>query len=381
MPTPDDIKGKIASAGHRAIRLVTEYWIFIALVGGALLSATLFSLGWDFWAERTFKDGKLYEVKSDRTRIIVVALAIPALTFAIWRTWTAHKQAKYAGEQARIAGENIKLVERGQNIERYSKAAQLLDSDRPAVRLAGIYALRELAISDPENSYALAMNLLAGYIRNTTERRDEISGPERTDSSVVSALEAISSIRAIAKSREFELRKNFKLDLRGVCLDQRQLNDLDLANVNLNGSSFHGLILEGCDCRCDMWSASFTQTTFQDCLFNDVWLTYAALFNTEFVACDFTGARLGGDRWMNVTVEDCNLSGATISSGGAHYKRCWAWQDTPPRFEDSEPVKFEVYDPGPGGENRRRYMQNPKTHFMGRGESPPAEYKHSSQAG
>src|SRR5262249_15657542 len=120
--------------------------------------------------ERTYRDGKLAETKIDRAKIIqqlgLLVLAVPALLFAVWRSWTAHQQARAALEQARIAADNAKLAERGQHVDRYQKAAAMLDSEQLSVRRAAIYALRELALSDPEGHLALTRRLLCAFARD-----------------------------------------------------------------------------------------------------------------------------------------------------------------------------------------------------------------------
>ena len=80
-----------------------------------------------------------------------------ALLLAGWRTWTAHKQANTALEQTRVSLRQAELAERGQNIDRYATAANMLDSDKIAVRQAGVYALRELARVDADNYYLLVI--------------------------------------------------------------------------------------------------------------------------------------------------------------------------------------------------------------------------------
>src|ERR1051326_9028208 len=166
-------KGIVSEITKRCLRGLREYWILIAALGWAVATWLYFSTD---WAERTFKEGPTTETKIDHLKVFsqyIIGLA-GALAFALaaWRSWTAHLQAKTAIRQTEIA-------ERGQNVERYAKAAEMIGSERLAVRQAGIYALRELALIDRKVSGQVVLRLLSGFCRDRDKQTTTQHKPGR----------------------------------------------------------------------------------------------------------------------------------------------------------------------------------------------------------
>jgi hypothetical protein len=128
------------------------------------------SLTWNSWAEYTFDpSGKVTETKIDRLKIVqqfgLFLLALFGLSLAIWRSHTAYRQANAALAQSNTAIRQTEIAENNQRFDRYARAALMLDSEKSAVRQAGIYLLRELAFGD-QNYRALCAELLASFIRS-----------------------------------------------------------------------------------------------------------------------------------------------------------------------------------------------------------------------
>ncbi|MBL6430345.1 MAG: hypothetical protein HPM95_00445 [Alphaproteobacteria bacterium] len=126
----------------------------VALAALVLSGAEIWTL--DYWGS------------DDRSAVLrnlgLLVIAIPALYLAWKRTTTATRQADTANRQQRVA-------ERGLNIDRYQKGAQMLESEELSVRIAGIFGLRDLAMSDPEESYILVQSLLFAFIREKSKER------------------------------------------------------------------------------------------------------------------------------------------------------------------------------------------------------------------
>jgi len=151
----------------------------VALLWGLYLGVILTLLGtlfmsgegvatWAFWGGEEL----------DRSAILrnlgLVAIGVIGLPLAIWRGITAFQQAEAANKQAATANRQADLAEKGQIIDRYQKGAQMLESDELAVRMAGVFALRELALNEPEEMYVLVMELLTEYLRNGSKSRKRI---------------------------------------------------------------------------------------------------------------------------------------------------------------------------------------------------------------
>jgi hypothetical protein len=157
------------------MRFLRDNWIVIVGIISVELVVASSSWDWNYWSELTFdQDHKLKELKTDRPRIIqqllLVIGGVAAFVLASWRTWTSHKQANAALEQVRVALRQADLAERTHNVDRYAKAAAMLDSEKTAVRQAGVFALLELGRADTKNSYTLVIKLLAGFAQRADSR-------------------------------------------------------------------------------------------------------------------------------------------------------------------------------------------------------------------
>jgi TRAP-type C4-dicarboxylate transport system permease small subunit len=132
----EELRKQALGALAKCAIFLTQNWIAIV---GALLVAALLIVGsvwnWDYWSELTYDQShNLKEIKLDRPRIIQQLLLVvggtAAFFLAAWRTWTAHRQAKAALRQVEVALRQADLAERAHNVDRYTRAATMLDKGR-----------------------------------------------------------------------------------------------------------------------------------------------------------------------------------------------------------------------------------------------------------
>jgi pentapeptide repeat protein len=356
-------------------------WPLALVVGVAGLAWLASSLGWEFWSEK-IKTVDGVEIKTDRLKIIqqffLGFAAFAALVLALVRTAAAHRQANTALRQTDIA-------QRSQHVDRYAKAANLLDSAQLPVRLAGLYALRELALADPEGSRTVCLQLLSGFTRlrsRETEAPSNVEGFSLPEDLKV-AIVAISSVMA-----------------QGPPGVRPTKDDLDLSDVILCRSAFGNLCLDGiflmrADCRRSFFTgASFKQTSFFNskfvganfsiCAFVDTSFRSCSVDDLTFFACLFEGRcswPLPGVEWRF-----CGISGLDLNEASdlkpEQFIDCWIWTDEQPLVPDGTILK--KVNPGPNGQIRREFrnavanwrtgdpLPFPKEIGLSRGYSPPA---------
>jgi uncharacterized protein YjbI with pentapeptide repeats len=368
------IRAGIATEG--AIKLVAGNWIAVAGVAIVIVGIVAASTGWDYWAEQTFRSGKLFEIKVDRPKIIQQLLltggGIAAFLLAFWRTWTAHQQAKIALRQTDIA-------EIGQSVDRYASAAGMLDSSRLSVRQAGVYALRELALADSKRHSSVVVQLLCGFCRDrSNETRVELRGsPGEEPQTSEDLLDAVRSISAVA-SKVFHSG-----DLTGVILRRKILSDIYLANFVLSQADFSGTSISYFHLdNAEFFVAKLERTRFRfgsmkNAVLNGstvrgVWFSRVNLSDVDFTDTDF-----GDVRFLR-----CELSGVVVESDAKlsqdQVKGCWAWSDNAPILPDG--IIIDLYDAGPEGENRGAFeakvAASGRKHFM----TPDAELRVSATA-
>lgn len=253
----------------------------------------------------------------DLRNIGLVLLGLIGLPLAIWRSWLAHKQtqtglqqAETALEQTRIANKQAETAERGLIIDRYQKGALMLESDELSVRIAGVFALRDLALSDPDETYFLVLDVLYAFVRENSKERlpltpskkakaDEKSSVKYTEfaADLTAALEAASHLRAT-------------VDGAGI----RELSRIwkpNLISANLFGVELHYANLSGAD------------------------LSHANLSGADLFEANLSGADLSEANLFGAKLRIINLSGAELIAAKLDDKtlliRIWAFEDTPPR--------------------------------------------------
>lgn len=102
----------------------------------ALVSVALLAAVWD-------------GPSSDVRNYGLIVAAIIAFPLAIWRSLVAHRQARAGESQAAVAAEQARLAGDRETAGRMFRAAELLGSGNPAVRLTGVRMLERIADDHP----------------------------------------------------------------------------------------------------------------------------------------------------------------------------------------------------------------------------------------
>eukprot|EP00903_Cladosiphon_okamuranus_P001407 g1405.t1 len=222
----------------------------------------------------------------------LIALGIIGMVLAVWRSVLAYQQNKTSIKQANIA-------EKGLIIDRFQKGAQMLESGELSVRLAGIYALRELVWSDPKETYIIVLDLLFDFVRERSkDRKADYSKVARNwphpsygalPPDLQKALETASRLRqSVANTQGEERRKEWNPDLRNANLSYADLSGAILTNANLSRAVLTGASLSEAD-----------------------------LFDADLSHPNLSGAELS----------EAMLSGAKLT--GIALKKSWVWEGTP----------------------------------------------------
>ncbi|KZK78316.1 Pentapeptide repeats (8 copies) [Pseudovibrio sp. W64] len=221
----------------------------------------------------------------------LMALGLAGLYLAWDRTQTATRQAD--------------LAERGQNTDRFQKAAAMLGDRQLSVREAGIYALTELAQSDPQHHYLPIQKLLCSFIRDRSADQEQSERNliengklepfsdnacyrqyhDQAPSDIAEAAIAFSTLRT---SDNILLEKDWEPDLKGVNLKGTDLSGSNFQNVNFRWANFEGaqLIAVNFD-NSQLFLANLATR-----------LTRANLNNSYLFGANLEGAELNGATWQ-----------------------------------------------------------------------------------
>ena len=251
----------------------------------------------------------LSESKSTTIRNAGFVIAgVLAVVFAVWRSVVAQRQAAASQSQAETAERQaetaLRQTETGQRQadtaqqgllnERYQKGSEMLGSDVLAVRLGGIYALRQLAEEHPEQYHIQIMELLCAFVRFPTDDKEMDSYSrmrmfeEQDDQSQILRPDLQDTMRFLgSRSRDgirLELTEEFKLYLRDANVSGLQTADADLSSAWLTNANLSNAILRRAD-----------------------------LSNVRLRQANLYRAQLGGANLSRANLTGANLTGASFS--------------------------------------------------------------------
>jgi uncharacterized protein YjbI with pentapeptide repeats len=324
-------------------------WIVFSV--GSLLIILLFlfsAFDWAFWGEQTIDaKGVITEIKIDRLKIVqqiaLFVLAMIGLGLAIWRSMTAHRQAQAALAQSKTAIRQAETAENGQRFDRYARAAQMLDNEKGAVRSAGVYLLRELAVSDPQGYKTLCAELLASFIRarqaDIAEKSKELTSaltssrtPE-TPADVVDALKGL-VLAASAGSVELDIRSSVFCKIN---FDHRHsFENVDIRDCTFTQVGGHGAIFD----NCYIGGATFAVMSLLQANARSTYFSNCRFVSVEFEDVDFSEATFSDCGFKDCKFRNCDMSGVEFIEDEKQHlpfdaellKTCWAWKGHPPKL-------------------------------------------------
>jgi Pentapeptide repeats (8 copies) len=200
-----------------------------------------------------------------------------------------------------FTGRNVWITQEGQITDRFNQAIDHLGSDKPDVRLGGIYALARIARDSPKDHWAVVQVFCARL-------RAMIPASETQAVS----LEAQTMLTLLGRRRvEYDQEGEF-LDLTGAQLrganlteghfektrfDAGQLMEAVFRRAILRSATFRGTNLEGAYLReaeltdADLTGATLCEASLRDANLNGADLFGANLRNTSLLGADLSGAR------------------------------------------------------------------------------------------
>ena len=359
-------------ARKQVFAFAEDTWIFftvgLVLIGIVVLCG---AFQWAYWGEQTLNaSGVVTETKIDRLKIAqqigLSVLAVIGLALAIWRSMTAHRQAQAALAQAKTAIRQAETAENGHRFDRYARAAQMLDNEKAAVRSAGVYLLRELAVSDPQGYKNLCVELLASFIRarqvDLTEKPAVTTlpgaskGTPRTPADIEDALKGLVLAAAGGQGA---------IDLRGslfckIDFDHRY----SFEGSNLGGCTFNQIGGHGATFNdCFISSATFEFTGLLQTNARATAFSNTKFQNVDFEDVDFTGASFYDCVFDNCTFDNCDVSGVEfyedekplLPFDAEMLKRCWVWKGDP--LKNGIPFVGTVFDGGQSDAARKAFAK------------------------
>ncbi len=194
---------------------------------------------------------------------------------------------------------NFRLAQEGQITQRFNDAIEHLGSDKPEIRLGGIYALARIARDSPKDHMSV-MHVFSSYVRENSRRT-----PVEPVASEVQAILTMIARRSI----EFESQDDI-IDLRDAFLPAVNLRGAQLERVNFEGSTLaranlQDALLRGADFRTAILESTYLRgADLRDADLKGADLRHGSLRGALLKGADIFGAKLEG-----TTLLDTDLSG------------------------------------------------------------------------
>src|SRR6266511_1183039 len=213
-------------------------------------------------------------------------------------------------KNVKVAQDNLRVTEEGKLTDRFSKAVELLGSDKLDVRLGGIYALERIA-RDSLKDHWTVMEVLTAFVREQSRKEQEkppqwvedegypepypVEAYMREVVDVQAALTVICRRKWIEQERphqRIDLSKSFLkgANLRGAKLHRAHLFDTNLEGADLIDAKLGGAYL----CAARLKSASLNKAD----------LSEADLRGSNLDGADLYGADLRGSNLLAATLRE-----------------------------------------------------------------------------
>jgi uncharacterized protein YjbI with pentapeptide repeats len=264
-------------------------YTLLLILGTSLVAST-------YWAlDHFLTDGRGLEI-NDRLDAVRISLTAVGGAGAVAALYVAYR--KQRNEEAGHNREQDRLF-----TDRFTKAAEQLGHESPAVRLAGVYALARIADDSPRDRET-CMKTLAAYLRMPYSLQSNEAGEDQVRLTIV---------RVITERLRPENPEIFwegaELDLRGAVVQET-----DFSRIRVEGwAKFDGATFEGfTDFNRVQFigPASFEDTEFQ---------SHAMFGATDFwSSADFGGACFSGTvHFLGVFNGYADFKGAKFKGGGS----------------------------------------------------------------
>ncbi|MGI9066573.1 MAG: pentapeptide repeat-containing protein [Pyrinomonadaceae bacterium] len=195
--------------------------------------------------------------------------------FFTWRNIRATEKNLKISQQA--TAKNLEISQEGLVTQRFSKAIELLGSDKVQVRLGGIYALERIARESKKDHWPI-MEILTGFVRENSPRvRSEL--PKLIGTDVQAILTVIG-------------RRNKQHEIIGMRRNLSESRSLDFHGTNLHGADLHGANLSGALLSdVDLTSSNMLGTNLEHAYLDDCDLSYSKIIDSNLRGTDLNGSQ------------------------------------------------------------------------------------------
>ena len=244
--------------------------------------------------------------------LLTITLGFAGIGLLWWRSRSADKQATAAQNQIELTANQLRTSQQDSLDGRYQRIADMLGSNTISTRVGGIYSLKHLMVTHPDQYHLAGIELLCAFIRSPPSYKstDADNGPLREDIQV--AMSVIGS--RTQKAIKLENPHGFTIDLEGVNLAGLKLRGANLSGAKLNRASFANANLSNINLsHAVLDSADFTSANIYVTDLSHAMLQHAVCDRVTFVKCNFFHSFVNGAKITNADLVAVNFDRANTS--------------------------------------------------------------------
>lgn len=211
---------------------------------------------------------------------------------------------------SRIAQDNLRITEEGKLTDRFSKAVEMLGSEKLDVRLGGIYALERIA-RDSKKDHWTVMEVLTAFVRENSYIKLE----GQKDNKPREDIQAVMTVIGRRKWTKTE-SENQRLNLKRVNLLGCVLFDSNLVGAELSGSNLSFAVLDRANLQgaylssANIEKASLCSTNLKYAFFNHANLSYTSLEKADLSSAKMLDSNLTFASFRLANLQDTDLRAA-----------------------------------------------------------------------
>ena len=205
---------------------------------------------------------------------------------------------------------NVRATEEKQVTERFSKAIELLGSEKLEIRLGGIYALERIAKDSPKDHWTI-MEVLTSFIKEKSPLQPSPNIQHRNVNLVQLFLEEqphLSSQKQEYKEITTEVQAALTVIKRRDFSKEQSWQRIELLLTNLAGANLPGAYLAGAN----LYGAYLAGANLGAANFRGAYLAGTDLNGVNFKGADLREANLYGANFMGADLKGADFGGANF---------------------------------------------------------------------
>ena len=225
---------------------------------------------------------------------------------------------------AYLAWQNYKLTEDKNVTDRFSKAVEMLASEKLEVRLGGIYSLERIA-RDSQEDHPVVVELLVAFIRARSMRSQEPDGflldydyaPDRDDEPEYIKQDIQSALLVLARRKAEYDAPMQDINLSGTHLYGAKLVGAKLKKANLSHTELTSAYFVGAN----LAFAALRNAKLRNTYFLSAQLERTFLTDADLSVAYLTSANLKNAKLQRANLHGANLTGADLSNANLSHAR------------------------------------------------------------